>query len=362
MNKNSALLADLKAEDITLTGNSLVPEFKPDIYDYKYFVQSDIYGIKLYPKAENEAEVFVNGQKVTDNNGVLVKLSQDYESYGVDYSQKAEVKAVNGNDETVYNIEIIRENASEIYNAFKPYVFNDESTGVKMPYELYLPKNYGNGKKYPLVFVLHGAGQRLQSVDMVLKRYESATVWAKDSEKGINECIVIAPQCAEADGIGWTYFMKFLDFGDENAESYKFTKWGITAYNLLQKIKKEYDVDLKRIYMTGVSMGGFGTFEMAVEHPEEFAAIVPVCGGGNPETVKNLKDIPMWIFHAVDDPEVNYEKWCVPTLKALDEAGIKYRKTIYDSGKVFYPSGHFSWTPAYANIEMRSWLFEQVKK
>ena len=94
MNKNSALLADLKAEDITLTGNSLVPEFKPDIYDYKYFVQSDIYGVKLYPKAENETEIFVNGQKVTDDNGVLVKLSQDYESYGVDYSQKVEIKSL----------------------------------------------------------------------------------------------------------------------------------------------------------------------------------------------------------------------------------------------------------------------------
>ena len=55
-------------------------------------------------------------------------------------------------------------------------------------------------------------------------------------------------------------------------------------------------------------------------------------------------------------------EWCVPTLKALDEAGVEYRKTIYDSGKVFYPSGHFSWTPAYANKEMRNWLFDQVKK
>ena len=118
MNKNGIFLTGLSAEDITLTGNSLVPEFKPDIYNYKYFVQSDIYGIKLYPKAENGTEIFVNGQKVTDNNGVLVKLSQDYESYGIDYSQKAEIKAVNGNDETVYNVEIVRENASKIYNAF----------------------------------------------------------------------------------------------------------------------------------------------------------------------------------------------------------------------------------------------------
>ena len=101
---------------------------------------------------------------------------------------------------------------------------------------------------------------------------------------------------------------------------------------------------------------------MAVEHPEEFAAIVPVCGGGNPETVKNLKGIPIWIFHAEDDPEVSYEKWCVPTLKALDEAGADYTKTIYEKGKVFYPSGHFSWTPAYANKAMRKWLFEQFKK
>ena len=109
-------------------------------------------------------------------------------------------------------------------------------------------------------------------------------------------------------------------------------------------------------------MGGFGTFEMAVEHTDEFAAIVPVCGGANPEKIEKLKGLPMWIFHAVDDPVVDYNMWCVPTIKALDKAGIEYKKTIYTEGRIFYPSGHFSWTPAYANKEMREWLFKQQRQ
>ncbi len=353
------MLTNLRLEDITLTQNCIVPNFSPNVTEYKFFVQSDIYGVNVY--AYSESDVYINGEKINCDEPTLIKLKEDYEYYGVEYSETVEIKVTDGKEEKLYKIDIIRENAKEIYDLFKPYVFDDPDTKIKMPYEIYLPKNYDKNKKYPLVYVLHGAGQRLQSVDMVLKRYESATVWAKDAQKGINECIIVSPQCAEANGIGWTYFMEFLDHGKENAEVYKFTKWGISAYNLLQEIKREYAVDLNRIYLTGVSMGGFGTFEMAVEHPDEFAAIVPICGGGDPKNIKNLKGLPIWLFHAADDPLVDYNKWCVPTIKALDEAGIEYKKTIYAPNKVFYPSGHFSWTPAYANKDMRKWLFEQVK-
>ena len=91
-------------------------------------------------------------------------------------------------------------------------------------------------------------------------------------------------------------------------------------------------------------------------------SVCPICGGGNPKAMEKLKGLPIWIFHAIDDPLVDYNMWCVPTMKALDDAGVEYKKTIYEAGKVFYPSGHFSWTPAYADKEMRKWLFEQRKE
>ncbi len=355
----AAGLSYLKAEDITLKGNSIKPDFDPDITEYDFFVQSDIYGVKIYAEAEKGA-VFVDGEKCVNDQGVLIKLSEDYKDYGVDYSKTVEVKAVFDNGQRVYKINIIRENAKRIYDLFVEKLFEDTENGVKMPYQIYLPKNYDGIKKYPLVFVLHGAGQRLQSPDMVLKRYESATVWAKDSEKGINECIVVSPQCAEANGMGWTYFTFILD-GVGPANPYELTKWGRSAYKLLQKIKNEYSVDLSRIYLTGVSMGGFGTFELAIEHPDEFAAIAPICGGADPERAEALKSTPVWLFHAADDPVVDYKKWAVPTINALDKAQVKYNKTIYKAGDVFYPNGHFSWTAAYADEKMRNWLFSNTK-
>ncbi|MCI1930815.1 MAG: alpha/beta hydrolase-fold protein [Clostridia bacterium] len=355
-----AELLSLIASDITFTGNSLKPAFKSNITDYKFNVQSDVYGVRLYADAADGTDIFINGKKAEKNKPVLIELSQDYADYDIEYRVRAEIKAVCGNDVKKYNVEIIRENDTKTYNLFKSYVFDDENTFTKMPYEVYVPSNYDSKKKYPLVYVLHGAGQRLQSVDMVLKRYQSATIWAKDSEKGINECIVVSPQCAEANGIGWTYFMTILD-KNEYADPFKFTNWGLTAYDLLQAIKADYNIDTDRIYLTGMSMGGFGTFEMAIEHPDEFAAIVPVCGGGNPEKIIALKGLPIWMFHAVDDPLVDYKKWSVPTMKAFDNAKIDYTKTIYDADTVFWPSGHFSWTPAYANKDMRDWLFKQKK-
>jgi len=225
-----------------------------------------------------------------------------------------------------------------------------------------VPSDYDASKEYPVVFVLHGAGQRLQSTDMLLKRYESATIWAKDSEAGTGQCIVISPQCAEADGIGWTYLMTLLDKKSVDADPYELTPWATAAYNLLQQVKGEYSVDKDKIYATGLSMGGFGAYALAIAHPDEFAAIVPVCGGADPKTVGKLKDkVAIWAFHAIDDPTVDFETYFTPTKNAMDAAGVEYKETVYSAGQVFYPSAHFAWTPTYANKEMRTWLFEQSK-
>lgn len=353
-------LTSLKVEDITHTNNGIEPDFSADVKSYTMNVQSDIYGVKVTPVASEGAVITVNGVEAVSGEGTIVKLADTYEFYSVDYSLKIEIVVTKGEETAEYNVEVVRENAADVYALFEEKEYNDDETGLKMPYEIYVPSNYDETKEYPIVFALHGSGQRAQSLDMVLKRYEMATVWAKDSENGINECIVLAPQCASKDDSdNWTSLMTFRSGAAETA--YEMTNWSVAAYNLLEKTLEEYSIDKDRVYMTGLSAGGFATFTIAVEHPEMFAALVPVCGGANPEKVEVLKGIPMWIFHAEDDPTVGVEEFLYPTLEALDKNEIEYKLTEYQPGTVFVPSAHFSWVPAYADENMRNWLFEQSK-
>lgn len=355
-----AYLTSLAVEDISMTGNKIEPDFKSDVTEYTLNVGNDIYGVKVTPAADEQCVITVDGVEVASGEGTIVKLADTYEYYAVDYSVKAEIKVTNGDAETTYTVNILRENAADTYSLFEEKTYEDAETGVTLPYELYVPKNYDASKEYPVVFALHGAGQRTQSLDMVLKRYEMATIWAKDSEEGKNECIVVAPQLTEENGNGWTNFMITYDTGAE-ADAYELTDWGKAAYNLLQQVKGEYSVDENRIYATGLSMGGFGTYAVAIAHPDEFAAIVPVCGGGDPEEIAVLKGkTAIWNFHAKDDPAVSFDFY-TKTVEALDAAGMEYETTVYEEGEVFYPNAHFAWTPAYANAEMRNWLFEQSK-
>lgn len=351
-------LTDLSVVSNVSTANALT--FVPETTDYTVNVQSDIYGVKVTATAPEGATLTINGAEAVSGEGTVVKIADDYASYDVVVETPVEVVVTKDGASTTYKINVVRDCDTETYNLFQQLEYVDKETGVTVPYCLYVPTNYDATKKYPVVFALHGSGQRTQTVDMVLKRYQMATVWAKDSEAGKNECIVLAPQCStQDDSINWTSLQQYRAGTAENA--FELMDQSKAAYNLLLKVMDEYSVDKDRVYMTGLSAGGFGTYALAIEHPETFAAIVPVCGGANPEKVSALKDMPMWIFHAADDPTVNPEEYLYPTLEALDAAGIEYKSTIYDKGTVFSTSAHFSWDPAYADADMRTWLFEQSK-
>lgn len=356
----AAELTDLKAEEISFTA-SLAPAFSPSTTSYTLNVQEDIYGVKLTPFAAAGAKITINGNSVESGKAALIKLEQSYDFYGVDYAVGVKIAVSQGNESKTYTVNVVRKNAKDTYALFGQYRYSDKETGLTVPYLLYVPKNYDPAKKYPLVFALHGSGQRSQSLDMVLKRYKMATIWAEDSEAGINQCIVLAPQCESADDmVNWTPVQAF---NNKKADSpYTATEWLDAAYRLLENVKNDYSIDTKRIYATGLSAGGFASYTIAIQYPDTFAAIVPICGGADPEKVAALKDkVAIWTFHAVDDPLVNVKKYYYSTNEAMDKAGVKYKATLYPAGAVFWPMAHFSWTAAYANREMRDWLFAQSK-
>ncbi|MEP6713779.1 MAG: prolyl oligopeptidase family serine peptidase, partial [Ferruginibacter sp.] len=123
---------------------------------------------------------------------------------------------------------------------------------------------------------------------------------------------------------------------------------------LVRQLVKDFRIDTNRIYITGLSMGGYGTYDAIERYPHLFAAAVPVCGAGDISGAVSIAHIPIWIFHGADDPAVN-PLYSLDMLEALTKAGAH-------PGFTQYPEvGHFSWLGAYTDPLMMEWLFRQHK-
>jgi predicted peptidase len=199
---------------------------------------------------------------------------------------------------------------------------------VKIKYLLYLPTAYESDKKlWPLILFLHGAGE---SGDDLAKVKTHGPPKLIESKKRDFPCIVVSPQSS---GRGW------------NVDT-------LTA--LLDDLAANYRLDKDRVYLTGLSMGGYGTWSLAAAHPQRFAAIVPICGGGNPADAARLKNLPIWVFHGAKDATVPPER-SESMVKALKAAGGNVKFTVYPD------AGHDSWTAAYNDPELYRWLFAQKR-
>ena len=129
---------------------------------------------------------------------------------------------------------------------------------------------------------------------------------------------------------------------------------GALVLDLIEESCKEFPIDKNRIYLTGLSMGGYGTWNLLAEKPDLFAAGMPICGGGDVKTAEKLVKIPLWVFHGDKDNAVKVEL-SRNMVKALEEAGGKPKYTEYAG------VGHDSWTKTYADEKVLDWLFAQKK-
>lgn len=217
-----------------------------------------------------------------------------------------------------------------------------------LPYRLMTPANPKPGQKYPLVIFLHGAGERGNDNNVQLVHGVKEFANANAREKF--PCFLIAPQCPT--GKRWVevdWSAKQHDMPPKPSEP---LNWLLA---LLEQMKKEKPIDTDRIYVTGLSMGGFGTWDLLSRHAEMIAAAVPVCGGGDETKAPVMKGVPIWVFHGAKDTAV------IPArsrnmVEAVKKAGgtIKYTE---------YPEvGHDSWNKAYADPELLPWLFAQKLK
>lgn len=219
--------------------------------------------------------------------------------------------------------------------------------GTEVLYQFAAPAKTEEGKKYPLVLFLHGSGERGNDNKAQLTHGPKAIL--ENAEKLGQPIFLIAPQCpsdktwapyrtdpsSPADG---TLANPLLD----------------AVLTLVGETASKQPVDRNRIYITGLSMGGFGTWAAIARKPEIFAAAIPICGAGDPRTVVRFKNMPIRIFHG-DADNVVPPAGSQLMFDALKDAGSDAKLTLYPG------VGHNSWTRTYADEEVIRWLFAQTK-
>lgn len=214
-----------------------------------------------------------------------------------------------------------------------------QTLSAKVNYLRFLPKGYSAKaeRRWPLILFLHGAGERGTDIWKVATHGPAKNVTGETDFP----FIIVSPQCPEHQVWSNDVLLALLD-----------------------EITARYAVDTNRVYLTGLSMGGYGTWALGLAHPEKFAAIVPICGGGQMISVilssrdkgPALKSLGVWAFHGGKDPVVPLEE-SQRMVDALKKAGLPDVKlTVYPE------AGHDSWTETYKNPELYDWLLKHERR
>jgi len=237
----------------------------------------------------------------------------------------------------------------DVDKLFDKFTFTKQM--ASLPYRLLKPEGYDkDGKdRYPLVVFLHGTVGR--GTDNTKQLRSGVEEFAKEAVRKKHPCFLAVPQCPP-DKM-WVNLGLFD--GRRNLPLAKSpTEPAAMVLDLIDALCKEYRVDTDRIYLTGISMGGYGTWDLISRRPELFAAAIPVCGGGDTAQAEKLVRLPIWIFHGEKDPLVPLER-PRDMIAAIKKAGGKPEFTEHKG------VGHDAWTATYQNDKVFDWLFEQKK-
>ena len=197
-----------------------------------------------------------------------------------------------------------------------------------LKYLEYVPEKEVGTEKLPLLLFFHGMGERGNDLSKIKLHGPPSFL---DDKKDF-PFIVVSPQCPDT-----TYWGKGL------------------IIPFVKEMIKKYPIDKNRVYITGLSMGGFGTWDAIIAKPKLFAAAVPICGGGETGKIKRIKSMPIWVFHGARDKVVPMER-SDEMVNALKELGSKVKYTVYPDAT------HDSWTETYNNPELYKWFLEQNNK
>lgn len=229
------------------------------------------------------------------------------------------------------------------------------SVGLELPYRILYPENYDKNKKYPVILFLHGAGERGNDNEKQL--VHGAKLFLQEENRKKYPAIVLFPQCAED-----SYWSNVTVDRSKNpfTLTFDYTKPATSALTaaieLVKKVIKEEGGDASRMYITGLSMGGMGTFEAVYRYPDLFIAATPVCGGGDDVHYDDrVKKVAFRIYHGDVDAVVD-----VKESRKMNEKLVSLG--IPTSYKEYPGVNHNSWDNAFAEPDFISWFFKYKKK
>ncbi len=207
------------------------------------------------------------------------------------------------------------------------------SDGSTRRYVIFIPRAYDPSKKWPAILFLHGAGERGEDNQVQVKVGLGPVIRRQENQFGF---ITVLPQSAPQ---AWWTHPKEKEY----------------ALAALEKTRKDYSIDPRRIYLTGLSMGGAGTWALAADQPQTWAAIAPICGPADPTAAPKVVHLPCWCFHGQADDTVKVAQ-SQKMIEALKSLGGQPRYTEYPG------VGHNSWDRAYGTAELFSWFLANPRK
>mgnify|MGYP006278038217 CR=1 FL=1 len=248
-----------------------------------------------------------------------------------------------------------------------------------LPYRLCRPDFYDPNERYPLVLALHGAGERGTDNQIHIDVHRLATSWADSTNQAEHPCFVVAPQCpkdnrwADADWSPGFHRISQVPVGNEV----------LTVMDLVDSLVQEFPVDTNRLYITGLSMGGQGTWDILARYPAKFTAAIPMSGGGDSTRALQMKHIPMWIFHGENDNTVPVSA-SRQMVEAMENQGLtavythchegdctgmtdtQVADAVADGARLLYTewknAGHVMWAESYDYPHLFPWVFAQNKQ
>ncbi len=239
---------------------------------------------------------------------------------------------------------------------------------MTLPYRLFIPDSLEPSHFYPLVLALHGAGERGTDNEIQIMLHRLAFTWSDSANQAKWPCFVVVPQCPAN------------QYWSSGSSSVFMTQAFSAVMDLLDSIIYAFPVDTNRIYVTGLSMGGAGTYECIVRFPKRFAAAVPMSGGWNPYEIESILDVPVWIFHGASDQTVPASESrnivtayinagrsvvythcnasvCNSDPYAVMDSAIAAKAThLYTE---YAGGGHVIWAESYDLPQLHQWMFMQ---
>ncbi len=245
-------------------------------------------------------------------------------------------------------MQTIRTVPYDVFAVFKKYTYT--SRGYTLNYRLYVPKNYDCGERYPLLVFLHGAGER--GSDNTAQLNHAVQLMFNDVNSPVYDSIVLVPQCPEGSQWVMTPWAK----GCYSTENVPESRELEMVCEVMDELGDTYNVDADRVYVTGLSMGGFGAWDMLMRHGSRFAAGMPICGGGDPDYAKLLKRIPIRTFHGSEDDSVPVTGTRRMYASIKREGGELIDYTEFDG------CGHNVWDLVYNDPANLQWLCSQSRE